>query len=823
MSRFLPSVPVFCGRFGGVACSSVLAAVAVSAQSSTNAPVSTTATNAPPSTMEKTVVEGLALNETILPTARPINSVLGDDRSIVDTPRSVSLITKAQVEERGISRMTDLGQLVPGAYTPERYGLPGVPLIRGDLAEIYQNGQRMLFSRDSILPSFNQVEAIDVVKGPGSAVFGPQGEGPGGYVNFVTKQPYFDAFHGEVSTRLGTYVPGGASYLNPEATLDFGGPITKELAYRVSYLERQGDSYYQNVKDRTHDVFAALDWRPNDKLELDLTAQYIDARFNEVTGINRVTQELIDHHIYNAGPANLNFGYNWVLNTNSASKVKIYGYDSLTSPGDAALGEKFNTQLISTYHLNDDAKIVNLSYFEYLNSSKLEYYGYTEYVPENWTMNNRTELHYDFDIDAGKKDFPIKTISGIDFRYTRLKSYQDFSTEPFFMYDLSVTDPAKQAQQFHIPGIVAGQSVGGGYNVPGHPGFGANPFPSSGTQDTYLYDTALFTQWDIAVFDKFSVVAGGRADLLDANTANPEIIDNSGKVIPRGGMYAASKSLIDSSVFVSGLYKWEPTQTSYVTYNLVDAVTGSANFGGVDGTAGNAGLKTSLTAESELIEVGHKVSLFGNQVYAAASLFKQTKASPALVGPPTKIDLKGLEFETVYQPNRNFHINANATFQDAYKLLNGGSFYQQTTTYLDGYPVGFIQDGRSGTGQGSPNYNGANPPTYTRVHQAATPHVLLNAYASYEFDNGFGFSFGPQIQGSQRANYSLDGYDLKIPAQYVINASIFYRKSRWEVRLNLDNITDQKNWTAIDPDFAGNDVIFPQLPFHITGLIKFRF
>ena len=821
MSRILSPVPVFCSRMSGVACSSVLAALAVSAQTPTEAPLS--GTNTPPSTMEKTVVEGLALNETILPTARPINSVLGDDRSIIDTPRSVSLITKAQVEERGIARMTDLGQLVPGAYTPERYGLPGVPLIRGDLAEIYQNGQRMLFSRDSILPSFNQVEAIDVVKGPGSAVFGPQGQGPGGYVNFVTKQPYFDKFHGEVSTRLGTYVPGGASYFNPEATLDFGGPITKDLAYRVSYLERQGDSYYQNVKDRTHDIFAALSWHPNEKWELDLTAQYIDARFNEVTGINRVTQELIDHHIYNAGPANLNFGYNWILDTNKTTKVKMYGNQALTAPGDNALGEKFNSQLITTYHINDQAKVVNLSYFEYLNSSKLEYYGYTEYVPENWTMNNRTELHYDFDINAGKKDFPIKTISGIDFRYTRLKSYQDFSTEPFYLYDLSITDTTKQNQLWRIPGIKAGNSVGGGWNVPGKPGYGALPFPGAGDQDTYLYDTALFTQWDINVIDKFNIVAGGRADLLDANTANAEAIDYAGKVVPRGGQYAASKSLIDSSVFISGLYKWTPTQTSYVTYNLVNSVTGSANFGGVDGSGGNEGLKTSLTAESELIEAGHKASFFGNQVYVAASVFQQTKASPALVGPPNKIDLKGLEFETVYQPNRNFHINANATFQDAYKILNGNSFYQQTTTYLDGYPVGFIQDGRSGTGQGSPNYNGANPPTYTKVHQAATPHVLINAYASYQFDNGFGISAGPQIQGSQNANYARDGFNLKIPAQYIINASIFYKKQKWEARINFDNITDQKNWTAIDPDFAGNDVIFPQLPFHITGLIKYRF
>ena len=57
--------------------------------------------------LDKVVVEGLSLEETVLPTARPVESVMGDDRSILETPRSVSLVTKAQMEARAISRATD--------------------------------------------------------------------------------------------------------------------------------------------------------------------------------------------------------------------------------------------------------------------------------------------------------------------------------------------------------------------------------------------------------------------------------------------------------------------------------------------------------------------------------------------------------------------------------------------------------------------------------------------------------------------------------------------------------------------------------------------
>ena len=55
------------------------------------------------------------------------------------------------------------------------------------------------------LPSFNGVEAVDVVRGPGPAVFG-SGFFSGGYVNYVTKQPKFVATPETVVTaRVGTW------------------------------------------------------------------------------------------------------------------------------------------------------------------------------------------------------------------------------------------------------------------------------------------------------------------------------------------------------------------------------------------------------------------------------------------------------------------------------------------------------------------------------------------------------------------------------------------------------------------------------------------
>lgn len=191
--------------------------------------------------------------------------------------------------------------------------------------------------------------------GPGSAVYGPQGNGPGGYVNFVTKVPYFDGFHGDIISRWGSYLPGGQSCLNPEWVMDVGGPVNAQLAWRVSYLGREAEGYYRNTKDNTQDIFGALTWRPNEVLTVDWNVQFFTSRFNEVVGINRVTQELIDDWLYIAGPVKpinrwgdpLNsigaFGLNAnfaLLDPTQSQRVHIYPWQTINSPSDSAAGKK---------------------------------------------------------------------------------------------------------------------------------------------------------------------------------------------------------------------------------------------------------------------------------------------------------------------------------------------------------------------------------------------------------------------------------------------------------------------------------------------------
>ena len=617
-------------RFGVLFVSSGLSGL-LRAEDAKTPPAATTPPGEAVTDLGKFTISEVPLEDQVLPTVRPISSVLGDDRSIIDTPRSVSSVNAAWMKDRQVKNAMDFGQFAPGVYSAAQYGIPAVPFIRGDLSQMYFNGQIIPFSRNSTPPSFNGVEAIDIIKGPGSAVYGPQGEGAGGYVNFVTKQPYFDRNHADISATMG-YWTSGHSYSNPEATIDFGGPLSDKLAYRVSYLSRYGNGYYLNSKDETQDVYVALTYLATKTVKFDFWVQGYSDRMNEITGANRVTQNFIDHGTYVGGPASATvvgfsafFGYDifaapnppagtfatipdgsWATVTPAtAYTTKLPAYKALLGPQDTARAKLFQTQLITTATLTN-SKIVNQLYFANGSSNKFETYGYDEYVPLQQSLQDRLEFHKAFDLGG----ISNSVITGVDLRYQRLVSYQDFATEPFNFYDLN-----QSLNKVFYPGYYfEGMTWGGGLQVPGRPGYSAVSF-TSGNQFSHIYDSALFFQDDLKLSKMFSAVAGLRADRIEADSANPSFVETgtynsffeyvphvAPVYIPKGATFNVSQTKTQPAYFLSLVFKPSETRSFYLTYNKVDAVLGSANFGGLNVSPGGAvkKLDNSLSTASTI-------------------------------------------------------------------------------------------------------------------------------------------------------------------------------------------------------------------------------
>ena len=808
-----------------------------------------TAASSDVTTLEKFTVSDVPVDQQVLPTTHPVGSVFGDDRSILDTPRSVSVVNKAWMDDRNVKNAMDFAQFSPGVYSAAQYGIPGVPQIRGDLGQIYLNGQILPFSRNSTPLSFNGVESMDIVKGPGSAVYGPQGQGPGGYVNFVPKQPYFDHEHYDFTATWGDWV-SGHSYSNPEYTIDFGGPLSEKLAYRVSYLGRYGDGFYLASKDETQDVYTALTYRLSSKTTLEWWAQGFATRTNEISGTNRVTQDFIWTGHYIAGPSipvtsgpNAYYGYDIfttptpaagsfpstadgsysVVNPASAHTVTLPAQNALVGPQDTARSKLFQSQLKASVELSPETTLVNLAYFASNHSNKFETYGYDEYVPKDLSLQDRFEVHTSFEL--GKVTNNV--ITGLDYRYTFIRAYSDYQTEPFTSYDL--TQPLATIS---YPGYKYEQNTwGGGLQIPGAPGYsgaGSENSSSGLNQQTEIGDAAAFVQDDVKLSSQWSAILGFREDALSATSKNPPVTEvgyydayydyvplASPKYIGLGQAWNAKASKVDPSYFASLVFKIDDTQSLYFTYDRVDAIQGSANFGGVTAETAQA-LKTQLSTGSTLYETGYKGSFLHNVLYGSISLFQQQKLEPQLIGAPYIVKDDGLEVDTVFQPTKQLTINANMTYQVA--TAYGGYYFQETGSYLDAFATTTSVDGTHGTGLGAPNYTGYEPPT-GRMRAPGVPAMIINVFAEYKMKDGLSFGAGPNFIGKQYAN---DQDTLHIPAEYEVDGHITYAPTKkWDVRLNMTNLFNARLLDPIDVSFAGNDVIFVRKP--IAASLTFRY
>jgi hypothetical protein len=773
--------------------------------------------------------------------------------------------------------VNQLGQYSAGVYSASFFGSEGLPTVRGVYAEAYQNGQRMHSYLNSFPPSFNSVEAIDIVKGPGSAVYGPSTSYMGGYVNYVTKQPYFDKLQGQISTTLGNYAPGGMSYRRDEWTVDAGGPLIKDkLAFRMSYTGREGERFYNNTHDDVEDIFAALAYIPYEDLKVDWTGQFYESRFNEVAGFNRPTQTLVDKQLYVSGPVQTGLGGTFVgytpgQNTSppngisqangfygsavvtplngtdySANLRKIYANQALVAPGDNAYGKRAVTQLTVT-KTSDDFTLTNRSYGEYLESRKYSAYGYDEYVPENLTASNRTEFKFNFDTPFGesgggetmkdskalksvagkKKEEPYsighELITGFDLRYDKSIVYQDFTNEPFQQYD--ILQPG--GTQYYSRLVSFGAGGSGSRLVPGHPGYTGTYVPFLVTSsDSDIAQEGIFVQDEFKFTPEISTILGFRGDFYQAWAGDPAYGPTLDGSNPNGINESKRQqaNATNFSEFASFTYKPVKNVTTYVTYDRVNGINFN-QFGGISNFSHNPDGSTFIPESffkevSELYEGGVKTSLLDDKLYVGVAGFYQTRVSHNQIGDAQDVETRGIEIETTYQPDKHLSLTGNFTWEEA--NYNNSGVYSQTGYYLDTFAAGVpVENGKTGTGYGSPNYN-SGPKALGKGDYRLTglPSILFNAYAIYKLDCGLSFGLGPQVQSDQIAD--LQG-EITIPAQFTWNGFVSYARKSWEVRVNLFNITDERNYTAGAPGFAANDLIYAEEPFHLNGTVKFKF
>ena len=188
--------------------------------------------------------------------------------SILNTPASVSVVTRKEMEQRSVSTTEEALLYTPGVIS-DFYGSDDRNdyfQIRGFQATTYRDGLT-LSSMRGVREDPYAYERIEILRGANSTLFGPAD--PGGSVNFVTKQPRFEQF-GQ------GYVTYG-SYDHAETGIDVGDALNDEktVAGRFTAKLQNSDREYDHSQDDNRFVMGGLTWAPTDYTSATVILDYL--------------------------------------------------------------------------------------------------------------------------------------------------------------------------------------------------------------------------------------------------------------------------------------------------------------------------------------------------------------------------------------------------------------------------------------------------------------------------------------------------------------------------------------------------------------------
>ncbi len=204
--------------------------------------------------------------------------------SLIDVPVAVAVLTAKDIEERGVKNLQDVALFTPGlSYFDAIQNQLGTPVIRG-LSQTNLNSPDRnvaVFYGGVYLSNLNatnleilDVERIEVVKGPQSALYGRNAFN--GAINYVPASPT-KTFRSTVTGTVGTDE-------RFEGRLMMSGPIGETLRGRIALSYNTFDGTWENAADsgdnlggfETKNVSGVLEWQPTDAFMARLFGYHTD-------------------------------------------------------------------------------------------------------------------------------------------------------------------------------------------------------------------------------------------------------------------------------------------------------------------------------------------------------------------------------------------------------------------------------------------------------------------------------------------------------------------------------------------------------------------
>ncbi|MBO9474204.1 TonB-dependent siderophore receptor [Shimia sp. R10_1] len=673
------------------------------------------------------------------PVALNTGTIAKTGDAIIDTPRSVSVITTEQIQERGAR---DLEETL--AYTPGvRAGLFGQDNradwanVRGFTPNFLQDGLQTRYDfYNGPRPETFMLNSVEVLRGPASGLYGSGSVG--GVINTTSKTSAQDA------PNIVQFQLGSNNRKQVGVDVSGNGNESGTLSYRFVGLLRDSDDVLPSSQDDTFNLAPSFTWRPSEDTELTVLASYQRSRATPATQfaswigtLDPVPSAFVIPDFSGGVPIVVpspNAGREF----DSDLYVGEPGFDRYDSES-ASLSASFKHRFNNVWSVNANAR---------LSDSDAEYDHAYWYGATDIRTNLPALAQY---LYLGRYN-PDGTINRTF--YKARNSLKTFGADAYTTAEYSLGSVEMRS----IVGLNYSRGEfdkdSSDNSDPNNHGAPINPFdPTYGNIiDVDIIDTPSVTtkEWGIysqnraTINDRLFVDFGVRYGRVEVG----ENLDSAnGNLRPGAEDSAWTGNAAVMYRFDNGLAPYVSWATSFQQ----EAFGTDANGRPFDPT------------EGEQYEVGVKYQPTGTNTLLSAAAFDITKSN-LLERDPT---------------NPNFQVQTGETSSKGVELEAFHSFgdfsVQASYTYLD-------------------------TQTDTQDYIDGIPEHLASAWVNYTPKQLDGWSFGLGARytgstfGSAGLPVALPGLptEFKTGAYTLFDAAVSYRKNDWLVALNVNNLSDER-------------------------------
>jgi iron complex outermembrane receptor protein len=745
------------------------------------------------------------------------DSMFGLQRSLLDTPRSISVVGATTMERYAIYDIDDLITTTPGTFGGSFFGVPGAVSIRGDIGENYFRGFKRVVNNGLFPTPVRSSDRIEIIRGPSPAIYGAARIG--GLMNFMPRTTRASGLSADDGASGYVSVTGGSfSKQNISAQFDLPFLMGDRETGVSAYAELEDSEHFFEGREPQHELFQlTFNHELPGNARLEFGGMYFHSEgYFQTPGWNRLTQDLVDNGTYITG--------------RDTDIVDLDANGRLTPDEiDAVVGTFFGTSNIRT--------LIDFGVFGVPPAYNLDTgVGTGSLDPSNVFLAPGNEIqeaenltfYLDFEKDFGesssvKLQFFYDDLDGDLSQSTGFAAQHDTrATEFRLSYETSFTwsdssgmDLFATASRRDYTSELR-ENFLSGYLVIDRRDLLAGPFandildtPFTDEPNGIGWDSNFDSEWsdtgialvtDIHLFNNLSILLNARYDDYDA-----ESIDTGNTVFDpslANTLYQYGEG--DTSYSASISYSFNGQVVPYVTYAEGSSIQQNSNGGISPGPVRDG----NILAGSDLIEVGVKFSLLDEALNGSLAWYNQERT---VTDPFGNVDIEkgeGVEFELRYLISENWTLTGAATNQEFTISPPGACFSGRGEfvvipptaippgSLMFGTPLPTLEEGYGGI------FAALNasclPELQDGYRRNAIPETVLSAFGTYTSNEASWGMWGATFGGtyvSETGGKILNA--IVFPSYEVFRGALFADFGRFNITATVDNVFDEEYFVPL--------------------------